>query len=49
MNGLKILQKTETLHEARWWEPKPTAACIVIFVRAIAISIRDKLGFASSA
>ena len=22
MNDLKILQKTETLHEARWWEPE---------------------------
>ena len=21
MSGLKILQKTEALHEARWWEP----------------------------
>jgi pyruvate formate lyase activating enzyme len=23
MQDLKILQKTETLHEARWWEPEP--------------------------
>jgi pyruvate formate lyase activating enzyme len=23
MKELKILQKTETLHEARWWEPEP--------------------------
>ncbi|HEY4816410.1 MAG TPA: hypothetical protein VIH67_03215, partial [Candidatus Acidoferrum sp.] len=22
MSQLKILQKTETLHEARWWEPE---------------------------
>src|ERR1700693_3650428 len=23
MNGLKIFQKTESLHEGRWWEPMP--------------------------
>jgi pyruvate formate lyase activating enzyme len=23
MKDLKVLQKTETLHEARWWEPEP--------------------------
>ncbi len=32
MDDLKILQKTETLHEGRWWEPVGGGSGALLFV-----------------
>ncbi len=35
-NNLTNVQHPDELHEAQWWNPSRTAACIVTFVLAIA-------------
>jgi hypothetical protein len=40
MQDLKILQKTESLHEARWWEPMSDGR-VHCFPREEAVISRD--------
>ena len=34
VDELKVLQKTELLHEGRWWEPVGGGRCALLFVSA---------------